>query len=92
MKWNSISMGDIALRKGGSVDPRKHQDEVFELYSISAFDTGVPEEIAGSAIGSPKKAVQSNDVMISRIVPHIRRACVVGPANTHRQIASGEWI
>ncbi|MCI5126493.1 MAG: restriction endonuclease subunit S [Candidatus Electrothrix sp. AR5] len=30
--------------------------------------------------------------MVSRIVPHIRRACVVGPKNSHRQIASGEWI
>ena len=92
MKWNMISTGDIALRKGGSVDPKKHQDEVFELYSIPAFDAGTPEVVAGSAIGSSKKAVQPNDVMISRIVPHIRRACVVGPANGHRQIASGEWI
>ena len=40
MKWNMISTGDIALRKGGSVDPKKHQDEVFELYSIPAFDAG----------------------------------------------------
>ena len=92
MKWNTISMGDIALRKGGSVDPKKHQDEVFELYSIPAFDSGAPEVVAGSAIGSSKKAVRPNDVMISRIVPHIRRACVVGPADGHRQIASGEWI
>ena len=92
MKWNMISTGDIALRKGGSVDPKKHQEEVFELYSIPAFDAGAPEVVAGSAIGSSKKAVQPNDVMISRIVPHIRRACVVGPANGHRQIASGEWI
>ena len=92
MKWNMISTGDIALRKGGSVDPKKHQDEVFELYSIPAFDSGAPEVVAGSAIGSSKKSVQPNDVMISRIVPHIRRACVVGPANGHRQIASGEWI
>ena len=92
MKWNMISMGDIALRKGGSVDPKKHQDEVFELYSIPAFDAGAPEVVAGSTIGSSKKAVQPNDVMISRIVPHIRRACVVGRASRHRQIASGEWI
>ena len=92
MKWNMISTGDIALRKGGSVDPKKHQDEVFELYSIPAFDAGAPEVVAGSAIGSSKKAIQPNDVMISRIVPHIRRACVVGPAKGHRQIASGEWI
>ena len=92
MKWNMIPVGDFALRKGGSVDPKKHQDEVFELYSIPAFDAGAPEVVPGSSIGSSKKAVQPNDVMISRIVPHIRRACVVGPAKRHRQIASGEWI
>jgi type I restriction enzyme, S subunit len=92
MKWDTISLGDIALRKGGSVDPKKHPDEVFELYSIPAFDAGAPEVTSGSAIGSSKKAVQPNDVMISRIVPHIRRACVVGKANGSRQIASGEWI
>ena len=92
MKWNSISMGDIALRKGGSVDPKKHQSEVFELYSISAFDAGTPDVVAGSAIGSSKKAVRPNDVMISRIVPHIRRVCIVKPSNGYRQIASSEWI
>ncbi|WP_420447258.1 restriction endonuclease subunit S [Candidatus Palauibacter sp.] len=92
MKWNMIPLGDIALRRGGSVDPKKHQDEVFELYSIPAFDAGAPEVVPGSSIGSSKKAVEPNDVMISRIVPHIRRACVVRPANQHRQIASGEWI
>jgi len=92
MKWETISLGDIALRKGGSVDPKKHPEEVFELYSIPAFDAGEPEVTNGSAIGSSKKTVQPNDVMISRIVPHIRRACVVGQNNGRRQIASGEWI
>ena len=55
MKWNMVSMGDIALREGGSIDPKKHQDEVFELYSIAAFDAGAPEVVVGSAIGSSKK-------------------------------------
>lgn len=92
MKWDTISLGDIALQKGGSVDPKKHPDEVFELYSIPAFDAGAPDVVTGSSIGSSKKAVQPNDVMISRIIPHIRRACIVGQANGHRQLASGEWI
>lgn len=92
MKWDTISLGDLALRKGGSVDPKKHLVELFELYSIPAFDSGAPEVVIGAEIGSSKKAVQPNDVMISRIVPHIRRACVVGQANRHRQIASSEWI
>jgi len=92
MKWDQISLGDIALQKGGSVDPKKHQDEVFELYSIPAFEIGTPEILSGSEIGSSKKSVQPDDVMVSRIVPHIRRAWVVGRENGHRQIASGEWI
>lgn len=92
MSWDSIPLGDIALKRGGSVDPKKYPDEVFELHSIPAFDAGVPEITSGSEIGSSKKSVQPNDVMISRIVPHIRRAWVVGRSNGHRQIASGEWI
>ncbi|SFI82943.1 restriction endonuclease subunit S [Nitrosomonas sp. Nm34] len=92
MTWGSITLGDIAVHGGGSVDPRKFPSEVFELYSIPAFDQGTPETVPGSEIGSAKKLVQPDDVMVSRIVPHIRRAWVVGPKNSYRQIASGEWI
>ena len=92
MTWGRITLGDIAVQRGGSVDPKKHRDEVFELYSIPAFDVGAPEVIAGSGIGSTKKCVMPKDVMISRIVPHIRRAWVVEREKGHRQIASGEWI
>ncbi|QKK02095.1 MAG: restriction endonuclease subunit S [Pseudomonadota bacterium] len=92
MTWKSVELGDLAVRRGGSVNPKKHPDETFELFSIPAFDTGQPDIVQGSEIGSSKKAVQPNDVLISRIVPHIRRSWVVGPANGHRQIASGEWI
>jgi type I restriction enzyme S subunit len=87
-----VELGDLAFRGGGSVDPKKHPDEVFELFSIPAFDAGVPEIVTGSKIGSSKKAVRPDDVMVSRIVPHIRRAWVVGADRGHRQIASGEWI
>ncbi|MDD2600537.1 MAG: restriction endonuclease subunit S [Kiritimatiellae bacterium] len=92
MKWRTVALGDIAVKKGGSVNPEKYQDEVFELFSIPAFDSGKPEIVTGSKIGSAKKCVEPNDVMISRIVPHIRRAWVVHAKNIYRQIASGEWI
>jgi type I restriction enzyme S subunit len=92
MKWDSIKLGEIALKRGGSIDPKKHQDETFELYSIPAYDEGKPEIKIGAEIGSSKKSVKPDDVMISRIVPHIRRAWVVGNENGHRQIASSEWI
>jgi type I restriction enzyme S subunit len=78
--------------KSGSVDPAKHLDEVFDLYSIPAFDSGHPEVVAGRVIGSAKQVVKSGDVLLSRIVPHIRRSWVVSNGSDRRTIASGEWI
>ena len=78
--------------RGGSVNPAASPDEEFELYSIPAHDRGGPEIAKGSAIGSSKQIVEPSDVMISKIIPHIRRARVVGPSSGRRQIASGEWI
>ena len=75
-----------------SVDPRKFPDDEFELFSIPAYDEGKPERILGSEIGSSKQILQPNDVLISRIVPHIRRAWVVPESNGLMQIGSSEWI
>ena len=87
-----VPAGELMARRAGSLDPAKFPDEVFELHSIPAFDVGKPEVLSGSQIGSSKQIVQPNDVMISKIVPHIRRASVVCQASGFRQIASGEWI
>lgn len=92
MKWQTIPLGSFAVKRGSSVNPAKFPNEVFELFSIPAFDSGTPETRVGSDIGSAKKCVEPNDVLVSRIVPHIRRSWVVGAANGHRQIASSEWI
>ncbi|HEX3740788.1 MAG TPA: restriction endonuclease subunit S [Terriglobales bacterium] len=43
-------------------------------------------------IGSAKQVVKSGDVLLSRIVPHIRRSWVVSNGSDRRTIASGEWI
>jgi type I restriction enzyme, S subunit len=87
-----VPLGELMAVKTGSVDPSKHQDEVFDLYSIPAFDRGAPEVAEGSAIGSTKQVVEPQDVLLSKIVPHIRRAWVVGEDRGRRLIASGEWI
>jgi len=76
----------------GTVDPSRFPDEEFQLFSIPAFDDGKPERLMGSEIGSAKQVVRTGDVLFSRIVPHIRRAWIVGPADGARQIGSGEWI
>jgi Restriction endonuclease S subunits len=90
--WPTVPLGDFLAKKTGSVDPSKFPDEVFDLYSIPAFDAGQPEVRAGNEIGSAKQVVQPSDVLLSRIVPHIRRAWVVGENRGRQLIASGEWI
>ncbi|WP_421179641.1 restriction endonuclease subunit S [Aeromonas enteropelogenes] len=92
MTWPMVKLGDIAVKKGGSVNPEKFPNETFMLWSIPAYDNGTPEILAGSAIGSSKKILKENDVLISRIIPHIRRVLVVGKEEQYRQIGSGEWI
>jgi type I restriction enzyme S subunit len=90
--WTTKPLGDFVAKKSGSVDPSKFPDEAFDLYSIPAFDVGQPDVRTGNEIGSAKQVVKSNDVLLSRIVPHIRRAWVVGEDQGRRLIASGEWI
>jgi type I restriction enzyme, S subunit len=89
---NYVSLGSLFAQRVQTVDPAKFPSEKFELLSIPSYDVGQPEKVDGSAIGSAKKLVQPNDVLLSRIIPHIRRAWVVGSRNGARQIASSEWI
>lgn len=92
MSNSLISLGELMAEKIGTIEPKKFPEETFDLYSIPAFDSGSPEILPGASIGSAKQFVCSGDVLLSKIVPHIRRAWVVGPANGRRLIASGEWI
>ena len=87
-----VALGEVMATKSGTVDPSKYPDEVFDLYSIPAFDSGEPEVVAGRDIGSAKQIVDPGDVLLSKIVPHIRRSWVVGKNRSRRIIASGEWI
>ncbi len=89
---NMISLQKLMATRSGTVNPTNFPGEVFELYSIPAFDRKTPDIVLGSEIGSSKQVVHPGDVLLSKIVPHIRRSWVVGAASGRRLIASGEWI
>jgi type I restriction enzyme M protein len=91
--YKLVPVGRFMKEGVKTVDPRNTPDEMFELWSIPAFDAGSPELLRGSEIGSQKKVVAPGDVLLSRIIPHIRRAWVVREnSDGRRQIASTEWI
>lgn len=92
MTWPTVALGEIVARKSPSVDPRRFPDEVFELFSVPAHDRGEPDISSADMIGSSKISVKPRDVLLCRIVPHIRRSWVVTEKRVHRQIASSEWM
>ena len=79
-------------RKTKNLDPRTRPNMEFEMYSIPAFDLGAPQVLQGSEIGSSKKILIENDVVISRLIPHIRRVWVIPKTSTMMKLGSSEWI
>jgi len=91
--YKLVPVGRFMKEGVKTIDPRNTPDEIFELWSIPAFDAGSPGLLRGGEIGSQKKAVVPGDVLLSRIIPHIRRGWVVRENSAaRRQIASTEWI
>ena len=45
--WAEVELGFFMKSGTGSVDPSKYKDEIFELYSIPAYDNGKPEILKG---------------------------------------------
>ena len=92
MTAGTIALGELMATKKQSLDPRKTPERKFALYSIPAYDEGQPAETLGGEIGSSKQVLQSGDVLLSRIVPHIRRAWIVDADRTVPAVGSSEWI
>lgn len=88
----SVPLASFMATKTVNVNPANFPDEEFDLYSIPAFDAGRSELVPGRLIGSPKQVVQPGDVLLSKIIPHIRRCWIVGESRHRRIVASGEWI
>lgn len=87
-----VPLGELMPSRIPSIDPGAFPDEQFTLWSIPSYDAGKPDQVFGRDVGSSKKVVQDGDVLLSKIVPHIRRAWTVSVPNGHRHIASSEWI
>ena len=93
MNWPKIQLRKLLSNKAKSLNPAYSPSEVFRLYSIPGFDRRQPEILEGREIGSAKQILYPSDVLLSKIVPHIRRCWVVDRSpDEHQQIGSGEWM
>ena len=91
--WVWTCMAEVNEYKSASVDPSKSPDKDFELYSVPAYETGMPEFVKGKEISSSKKSVSRDDVLLCKINPHLNRAWIVSHYKEDIPcVASSEWI
>lgn len=90
--WRWTTLGEIRIDKSRSIEPAKTPDKNFELFSVPSHATGQPELQTGSQIGSNKRTVEPDTVLLCKINPHINRVWKVKRHSDYELIASTEWI
>ena len=91
--WRWTCMAEVNEYNSASVDPSKSPNNDYELYSVPAYETGMPEFVKGKEISSSKKSVSRDDVLLCKINPHLNRAWIVSHYKEDIPcVASSEWI
>jgi type I restriction enzyme S subunit len=90
--WANATIGELNSHESRAVNPLETPEVTYELYSVPAFPSRLPELLTGSEIGSTKQVVEPHDVLICKINPRINRIWNVGDKSAYPQIASSEWI
>lgn len=93
-KWAWVQVKFLEVKRK-TVEPHLLTDDEVELWSIPSYDIGKAQVVSPSVIGSSKKLVFAGDVLLAKIVPHIKRAWVVSEENRESprtKLASTEWL
>jgi type I restriction enzyme, S subunit len=90
--WALTRCSDFCSGRNQTFNPTKAGEEEFVLYSVPSHETGEPEIVRASEIGSNKQFVTAGDTLISKINPRLNRTWVVGRHPGKHIIASTEWI
>jgi hypothetical protein len=89
----TLPLSDLVELVRGNIMPSRFSSEEFTLYSIPAYDRGVPETVPGAQVGSAKTLVKPADVLFSKLNPRIPRVWVVATAGDGlRSICSTEFL
>ena len=89
----TVLIGEVAEIQRGSIDPRKHPETAFELYSIPGYDDNrTAELLVGSAIGSSKTVLPDRGVLFSKLNPRINRVWSFKGNSSAKRIASTEFV
>lgn len=90
--WQIASVASIADVSRAAINPATCPDEIFNHYSIPAFDAKrLPVLEDGTAIKSNKLLVRQDSVLVSRLNPRTPRVWWTDVNGAHRSICSTEF-
>lgn len=91
--WGVKAVGDLSGLSRDQIKPAEYPDEVFDHFSLPAFDAGRrPVHDLGGSIKSNKFIVKDGSVLLSKLNPRIPRVWLPSQARDRRQIASTEFL
>ncbi|SRR6266487_19196 len=92
-RWCRVKIEEICQNKKEGIDPQNFPEEVFEYYSIPAFqEQNGPLRIEGKRILSAKLVVQNQTILFGKLNPRVLKVWLVDSDNENRKIASTEFI
>jgi len=91
--WRVEPMAEAVSLSRKGINPGDHSQEIFEHFSIPAFDQGrLPTLDHGENIKSNKFLVRESSVLLSKLNPRIPRVWLPLPCGIYRAIASTEFL
>ena len=91
--WRRWELTDLAVHHRATVSPISEPEQLFEHYSIPAYDGGqVPAIDQGDNIKSNKTIVPSNSVLLSKLNPVFSRVWLPSVSSGKPQICSTELL
>ncbi len=91
--WVQGVLGDLAEIDRKNIQPSKSPEELFDHYSIPAFDNGQrPAVDVGATIKSGKYLLSSQAVLVSKLNPRIDRVWFADPSEERRSVCSTEFL
>lgn len=91
--WRIKPLSAFNGSRPGTIDPASYAEEMFEYYSIPAYQTDQRPTVAkGSEIGSSKLLLDSGTVLFGKLNPRVEKVWRVGNYTSNRKIGSTEWL
>jgi len=91
--WNLLEIESVIKNEKKTIDPAKNPEELFEYYSIPAYqDEEKPYEEIGKNIRSQKLLITKDTILFGKLNPRVPKIWLVDDGSRHRQIASTEFI